>query len=215
VDEEDYIDFLYTFTIAIYSLGGLIGSLLVSFMVDRYGRKGALVINNIMSIFSAGFMGCSAVIHAYEYTIFSRLVTGMCSGMFSCIVPLYLGEISPRNMRGSIMTVPMIFVTIGVMVSQILSLQELAGFWERVGLCVCQLLPHLLLLPPHPPSLPLFPNFPPHLPQNPTVNLNSLPLLWKGQAGEAVSTIPSLPGPFRNLHRVMLLRTKCSSILAT
>nr|XP_028596581.1 solute carrier family 2, facilitated glucose transporter member 5-like [Podarcis muralis] len=137
VDEEDYIDFLYTFTIAIYSLGGLIGSLLVSFMVDRYGRKGALVINNIMSIFSAGFMGCSAVIHAYEYTIFSRLVTGMCSGMFSCIVPLYLGEISPRNMRGSIMTVPMIFVTIGVMVSQILSLQELLGTEKGWPLLLC------------------------------------------------------------------------------
>ncbi|XP_060132459.1 solute carrier family 2, facilitated glucose transporter member 5-like [Zootoca vivipara] len=136
-EEEEYLDFLYTFTIAIYSLGGLIGSLLVSFMVDRYGRKGALVINNIMSIFSAAFMGCSAVIHAYEYTIFSRLVTGICSGLFSCIVPLYLGEISPKNLRGSIMTVPMIFVTVGIMVSQILSLKEILGTEKGWPLLLC------------------------------------------------------------------------------
>ncbi|KAJ7306378.1 hypothetical protein JRQ81_009723 [Phrynocephalus forsythii] len=74
-----FLNFLYNLTTALFSLGGLIGSLLASLLVDRFGRRGALILNNILSIVSALLMGFTPLIFAYEYTIFTRLLTGICS----------------------------------------------------------------------------------------------------------------------------------------
>ncbi|XP_061457898.1 solute carrier family 2, facilitated glucose transporter member 5-like [Rhineura floridana] len=125
--EASFLSLLYSLTSATFSLGGLMGSLLVCPMVDRCGRKGALILNNIFSIFSSVILGCSAMVHAYEYTIFSRLLIGISSGIFSCAVPLYLGEVAPRNLRGSVITVSLVFITTGILISQILSLQKFLG----------------------------------------------------------------------------------------
>ncbi|XP_061457899.1 solute carrier family 2, facilitated glucose transporter member 5-like [Rhineura floridana] len=125
--EASLLTLLYSLTNSTFSLGGLIGSLLVSPMVDRCGRKGALVLNNIYSIFASLILGCSAVVRAYEYAIFSRLVIGVSSGIFSSAVPLYLGEVAPRNLRGSVIIVSLIFLTAGILISQILSLQKFLG----------------------------------------------------------------------------------------
>ncbi|KAL7976223.1 hypothetical protein Chor_008320 [Crotalus horridus] len=72
-------------------------------------------------------MGFSTIVHTYEYGIFSRLLSGVCSGIFSCAVPLYLAEIAPRNLRGGIMTMGMVAVAVGVLISQILGLREFLG----------------------------------------------------------------------------------------
>ncbi|KAK9392018.1 solute carrier family 2 facilitated glucose transporter member 5-like [Crotalus adamanteus] len=121
------LNFLYTLTSVIYSLGGLIGSLMVCPMADTCGRKGTLVIANLLAFISAIFMGFSTIVHTYEYGIFSRLLSGVCSGIFSCAVPLYLAEIAPRNLRGGIMTMGMVAVAVGVLISQILGLREFLG----------------------------------------------------------------------------------------
>ncbi|XP_061457897.1 solute carrier family 2, facilitated glucose transporter member 5-like [Rhineura floridana] len=125
--EASFLSLLYSITNATFSLGGLMGSLLVRPMADRFGRKGALVLNNIFSIFSSLILGCSAVVRAYEYTIFSRLLIGVTSGIFCSAVPLYLGEVAPQNLRGSVIMVSLVFITIGIMIAQILSLQKFLG----------------------------------------------------------------------------------------
>lgn len=42
-----------------------------------------------------------------------------------CVVPMYLGEIAPKNLRGFLGLVPIIFIGTGVFLAQILSLHEL------------------------------------------------------------------------------------------
>uniref|UniRef100_A0A8C7E336 Solute carrier family 2, facilitated glucose transporter member 5 n=1 Tax=Naja naja TaxID=35670 RepID=A0A8C7E336_NAJNA len=121
------LSFLYTFTSVIYSLGGLTGSLMVCPMADTCGRKGTLVIANLLAFVSSIFMGFSTIVHTYEYAIFSRLLSGVCSGIFSCAVPLYLAEIAPRNLRGGIVAMAMIAIGVGVLFSQILGLHEFLG----------------------------------------------------------------------------------------
>ncbi|KAF7239313.1 Solute carrier family 2, facilitated glucose transporter member 5 [Varanus komodoensis] len=125
--EATFLSFLYSMTVAIFSLGGLIGSLLSGPMVDKCGRKGTLFLNNLLAIISSILMGFSTLVHAYEYTIFSRLITGVCSGIFSCAVPLYLAEVAPRNLRGTMVSVSALFIVIGVLISQVLGYEELLG----------------------------------------------------------------------------------------
>ncbi|XP_063001526.1 solute carrier family 2, facilitated glucose transporter member 5-like [Elgaria multicarinata webbii] len=125
--QANFLNFLYNLTVTIFSLGGLIGSLLVCPIVDKCGRRGALMLNNCLSIIASILMGFTSLVHAYEYTIFSRLVTGICSGIFSCVVPMYLAEMAPKKVRGTIMSVSMLFVAIGVLTSQVLGLPEHLG----------------------------------------------------------------------------------------
>nr|XP_008122566.1 PREDICTED: solute carrier family 2, facilitated glucose transporter member 5-like [Anolis carolinensis] len=137
--DKGFLTILYSLTLAMFSMGGLIGSLLFSPIVDKFGRKGALMLNNFLSMGSSVLMGLSATIRAYEYTIFSRMVNGICTGIFACAVPLYLAEVSPKNLRGGIMTVSRIFVVVGILCCQILALPELLGNINALQMLRCQL----------------------------------------------------------------------------
>ena len=55
----------------------------------------------------------------------------MCAGLNTGFAPLYLTEISPSNLRGSIGSVHQLFVTIAILVSQILGLGFLFGTGDR------------------------------------------------------------------------------------
>uniref|UniRef100_A0A8C5RIB3 Major facilitator superfamily (MFS) profile domain-containing protein n=1 Tax=Laticauda laticaudata TaxID=8630 RepID=A0A8C5RIB3_LATLA len=143
-------------TVVIYSLGGLTGSLMVcpmDFLCVYFSfRKGTLVIANLLAFISAIFMGFSTIVHTYEYAIFSRLLSGVCSGIFSCAVPLYLAEIAPRNLRGGIITMAMIAIGVGVLFSQILGLHEFLEWAILLSLTGILAVFQLLILPNFPES---------------------------------------------------------------
>lgn len=43
------------------------------------------------------------------------------------VVPMYLGEIAPKNLRGFLGLVPSIHICLGVFIAQVLGLSELLG----------------------------------------------------------------------------------------
>lgn len=48
-------------------------------------------------------------------------------GISLSVVPMYLGEIAPKNLRGFLGLVPSIFIGTGVFLAQVLGLHELLG----------------------------------------------------------------------------------------
>lgn len=48
-------------------------------------------------------------------------------GLASNVVPMFLGEMSPKNLRGAIGVVPQLFITLGILVAQILGLNSILG----------------------------------------------------------------------------------------
>ncbi|XP_066493475.1 solute carrier family 2, facilitated glucose transporter member 5-like [Tiliqua scincoides] len=117
--------------VSFFSLGGLVGSLLVGILTDKCGRKGALVVNNLLSLISAIIMSSTnymmGTFYYYHFSLLSRGITGICSGIFSIAVPMYLGEIAPQRLRGAIIMVAQLFVAFGVLVAQILGRPEILG----------------------------------------------------------------------------------------
>ncbi|XP_028714297.1 solute carrier family 2, facilitated glucose transporter member 5 [Peromyscus leucopus] len=110
---------LWSVTVSMFPFGGFIGSLMVGPLVNKLGRKGALLFNNIFSIVPAILMGCSKTARSYELIIASRLMVGICAGLSSNVVPMYLGELAPKNLRGALGVVPQLFITIGILVAQL------------------------------------------------------------------------------------------------
>ncbi|KAM6130279.1 solute carrier family 2, facilitated glucose transporter member 9-like [Phoenicopterus ruber ruber] len=118
---------LYSLTVSIFALGGLVGSLLVGVLVERYGRNGVLSRSTLLVLLAGGFMGFSRELGSPEMVIIGRSITGLHSGICLSVVPLYLGEIAPKNLRGFLGLMPSIFICLGIFFTQVLGLPELLG----------------------------------------------------------------------------------------
>lgn len=46
-------------------------------------------------------------------------------GISSNVVPMYLGELAPKNLRGALGVVPQLFITVGILVAQLFGFRSL------------------------------------------------------------------------------------------
>nr|XP_057932893.1 solute carrier family 2 member 15a isoform X5 [Doryrhamphus excisus] len=153
---EETLTLMYSLTVSVFAIGGLLGSLIVGVLVTRFGRKGT-VVNTTMLVFIAGsLMGFSRSCASPEMLILGRFITGIHSGISLSVVPMYLGEIAPKNLRGFLGLVPSIFIGAGVFAAQILGLHELLGkeeYWPLfLSVVVVPTFIQLILLPWFPES---------------------------------------------------------------
>ncbi|XP_054857586.1 solute carrier family 2, facilitated glucose transporter member 5-like [Eublepharis macularius] len=176
---KDLMTALWSLTVSFFPLGGFFGSLMVGPMVNTCGRKGTLLINNVFSIIPAILMGISKVAETFEVIIVCRIIIGICAGLSSNVVPMYLGEMSPKNLRGAAGVVPQLFITIGILVAQILGMRMILGSPEGwpilLGLTGVPAALQLLFLP-------FFPESPRYL------------LIQKGDEAKAKAALQRLRG---------------------
>lgn len=55
-------DTLFSSVTSIFTVGGLVGSIVASFFIDRWGRKGTARLSTIMNILGPALMGVSGSI---------------------------------------------------------------------------------------------------------------------------------------------------------
>ncbi|XP_055045002.2 solute carrier family 2, facilitated glucose transporter member 5 isoform X1 [Misgurnus anguillicaudatus] len=153
---DNLLTLLWSITVSMYPLGGFFGSLMVAPLVNKLGRKGTLLFNNIFSIVPAIMMGVSEVLRSFEIIIVARFLVGICAGLSSNVVPMYLGELSPKNFRGAIGIVPQLFITIGILTAQVFGIHNILGNQEgwtiMLGLTGIPAVIELLILPFFPES---------------------------------------------------------------
>lgn len=75
----------------------------------------------------------------------------LCEGLNTSLVPMYISEIAPLNLRGGLGTVNQLAVTIGLLLSQVLGIEQILGTndgWPvLLGLAICPAILQLILLP--------------------------------------------------------------------
>ncbi|XP_054857680.1 solute carrier family 2, facilitated glucose transporter member 5-like [Eublepharis macularius] len=125
--DKGLLMFFWGLTVTFFPIGGLIGTLLARPLADHCGRKNILLVNNFFSVTAAVLSCCCKAVHCYELVIFSRLVIGICAGIACSVVPMYLGEVSPHNLRGAVIVVAHFFIAFGVLVAQALGLHVVLG----------------------------------------------------------------------------------------
>uniref|UniRef100_A0A8C6TD37 Solute carrier family 2, facilitated glucose transporter member 5 n=1 Tax=Neogobius melanostomus TaxID=47308 RepID=A0A8C6TD37_9GOBI len=153
---EEALTLMYSLTVSVFAIGGLLGSLIVGMLVTRFGRKGTIVKTTVLVFIAGTLMGFSRTCGSPEMIIIGRFITGVHSGISLSVVPMYLGEIAPKNLRGFLGLVPSIFIGTGVFTAQILGLNELLGKEEHwplfLSVVVVPTFIQLLLLPWFPES---------------------------------------------------------------
>uniref|UniRef100_A0A4W4HCB8 Solute carrier family 2, facilitated glucose transporter member 5 n=1 Tax=Electrophorus electricus TaxID=8005 RepID=A0A4W4HCB8_ELEEL len=143
---------LWSSIVSGFTIGGLVGSSVGGMLAIRFGRKGALLVNNTFALLAALLMGLSYFAGAFELLIIGRFL----SGVGICVQPLYLGEVAPRPLRGAMGMSTSIFLTGGILMGQLIGLKSLLGrdeYWPVLlsSTCVPALL-QLVLLPWFPES---------------------------------------------------------------
>ncbi|KAL6101379.1 uncharacterized protein ACO6RY_16637 [Pungitius sinensis] len=128
---EETLTLMYSLTVSVFAIGGLLGSVIVGMLVTRFGRKGTVVNTTVLVFIASLLMGFSRNCGSPEMIIVGRFITGIHSGISLSVVPMYLGEIAPKNLRGFLGLVPSIFIGTGVFTAQILGLHELLGKEEH------------------------------------------------------------------------------------
>lgn len=91
-------------------LGAVIGCILAACLTDRIGRKRMLLVGAIPTFIS---MMSSAFNKKVIVLIILRIVTGISSGVSFVVLPLYIGEVSEKDIRGRLSVAQVILSTIG------------------------------------------------------------------------------------------------------
>uniref|UniRef100_A0A3B3QR45 Solute carrier family 2 member 1b n=1 Tax=Paramormyrops kingsleyae TaxID=1676925 RepID=A0A3B3QR45_9TELE len=110
---------LWSISVSVFSVGGIIGSFSVGLFVNRLGRKNSMLVANILAFLSAACMGFSKLGGSWEMLILGRFIVGLYSGLSTGFVPMYVGEISPTNLRGALGTLHQLGVVIGILIAQV------------------------------------------------------------------------------------------------
>uniref|UniRef100_A0A8C8SD40 Major facilitator superfamily (MFS) profile domain-containing protein n=1 Tax=Pelusios castaneus TaxID=367368 RepID=A0A8C8SD40_9SAUR len=118
---------LWSLSVAIFSVGGMIGSFSVGLFVNRFGRRNSMLMVNILAIVGGILMGFSKMAGAVEMLIIGRFIIGLFCGLSTGFVPMYISEISPTALRGAFGTLNQLGIVVGILVAQIFGLKEIMG----------------------------------------------------------------------------------------
>ncbi|RAY73832.1 arabinose:proton symporter [Enterobacter hormaechei] len=95
-------------------LGAAIGALFNGWLSFRLGRKYSLMVGAIL--FVAGSIG-SAFATNVEVLLLSRVLLGVAVGIASYTAPLYLSEMASENVRGKMISMYQLMVTLGIVLA--------------------------------------------------------------------------------------------------
>ncbi|XP_063113470.1 solute carrier family 2, facilitated glucose transporter member 3-like [Cavia porcellus] len=118
---------LWSLSVAIFSVGGMLGSFSIGLFVNRFGRRSSMLMVNLLAITGGFLMGFCKMAESVEMLILGRLVIGVFCGLCTGFVPMYIGEVSPTAFRGAFGTLHQLAIVIGILVAQIFGLRSILG----------------------------------------------------------------------------------------
>ncbi|AMD21307.1 HER028Cp [Eremothecium sinecaudum] len=104
---------------SLFIIGGLGGALYSGILADRLGRRGISLLNCVFTTLGSLFMFCS---NSYAALVFGRMLAGLGCGSGVIIAALYVNEVAPRSLRGSLGTFNQILINTGILLTQGLAL---------------------------------------------------------------------------------------------
>ncbi len=105
---------LIGFSVSSLILGAILGNIMAGKLADRFGRRKILM-------FTALLFTISAVFTAFSFDIISfliaRVIGGIGVGMAILVAPMYIAEIAPRKLRGTLVTFNQLNIVLGISIA--------------------------------------------------------------------------------------------------
>ncbi len=107
-------DAMLGFAVGCVIFGAMGGNLLAGPMADKFGRKQVLIVVAALFAISATW---SALATGYTEFIIARIIGGIGIGGAILIAPIYIAEIAPPSLRGSLVSFNQLNIVIGISVA--------------------------------------------------------------------------------------------------
>jgi len=98
--------------VSVMMFGAALGALCSGPMSSSLGRRRSLLLG--ATLFVVGSLGCAAAGNMQMLAI-ARFILGLAVGVASFTAPLYLSEIAPERIRGSMISLYQLMITIGIL----------------------------------------------------------------------------------------------------
>ncbi|ESZ98331.1 hypothetical protein SBOR_1324 [Sclerotinia borealis F-4128] len=136
--------FLKGLLTAMIELGAFFGALNQGWIADKYSRKYSIVI--AVCIFLIGSILQTAAV-SFNMLIVARLIGGIGIGMLSMVTPMYISEIAPPEIRGTLLVMEELSIVVGIVVAFWITFgtRYLGGEWGWRLPFFIQIVPALLL----------------------------------------------------------------------
>jgi len=114
---EEVPETLHNLMTSFVPLGAGVGALSAGKIASSIGRKKLMIVLDLICI-----IGTVLTLVPSPYSlVFGRLIQGYCVGANSSLVPLYINEVSPKEIGGTLGTGNQLLITIGVLIPPVLA----------------------------------------------------------------------------------------------
>ena len=113
----DIDDFQKEMIVSWALIGAAVGSLFSGSLSDKIGRKPVILLADLLFTIGAILMATAKTI---GMLMFGRVIVGLGVGIAAQIVPLYLAEVAPLELRGKLVAFNTVLITAGQVFSVIL-----------------------------------------------------------------------------------------------
>lgn len=127
----------YSFFGSVLTIGAMIGSATSGRITDFLGRKGAMRFSALFCI--AGCLSVYLSKEAWSLDV-GRFCTGYGIGIYSYVVPIFIAEIAPKNLRGGLTTINQFMICTGASTAFIVGTIVTWRTLAMTGLIPCILL---------------------------------------------------------------------------
>lgn len=127
--------FMQGLVVSALLIGAIVGAGFSGSISDRWGRRRVVLL--IAIVYIIGALG-SAFSSDASMLVISRIVLGLAVGGSTALVPLYLSEMAPTHIRGTLASLNQLMITIGILVAYIINFlfSSIDGWRWMLGLAV-------------------------------------------------------------------------------
>lgn len=105
---------LIGFSVSSLILGAILGNIIAGKLADRFGRRRILMVTAVLFTISAIASALALNISSF---LIARIIGGFGVGMAILIAPMYIAEIAPRNLRGTLVTFNQLNIVLGISIA--------------------------------------------------------------------------------------------------
>jgi MFS family permease len=100
--------------VSVLTLGAMFGAFTNGPIADHLSRRWSIALASVIFIIGSAIQA-GAINIAMIFV--GRACAGYAIGMLSMVVPLYLSELAPSNLRGALVSLQQLGITLGIMIS--------------------------------------------------------------------------------------------------
>ncbi len=128
-DQFHLSPFMQEVVVSAVLLGAVLGTCTAGYLGNKYGRRKTILAAAV--IFAIGGIGTALAPDAVTLAA-GRVFLGLAIGVASCIAPLYISEVSPDRIRGALVFLFQLAITVGILAAYLVdyALVEIAGGWR-------------------------------------------------------------------------------------